>query len=94
MLLTIYVKVDEIYELIEEGLASTVSRTWTALEEDGEARWVAVKTATINRRFAKEPHDIVKELRVLCSLSHINVGFLIAGIPCRARVQSNNAARR
>ena len=76
----IYLKIDEVYELIEEGIASTVSRTWTSLEEDAEAQWVAVKTATTNRRFAKEPHDIVKELRVLCSISHINVG----GIICRA----------
>jgi cyclin-dependent kinase 8/11 len=71
-----FAQLDEVYKLIEEGPASTVARTWTALEEDGEAQWVVVKTATTNRKFAKEPHDIVKELRVLCGISHINVGTL------------------
>lgn len=68
-----YPQVEEAYEVIEEGPASTVSRTWVALEEDDEPQWVVVKTATTNRRFAKEPHDIVKELRVLCGITHINV---------------------
>lgn len=66
-------EVDEIYELIEEGPSSTVSRIWAALEEDGEAQWLVVKRATTNRKFAKEPHDIVRELRALCSISHINI---------------------
>ena len=69
----IFSQVEVAYELIEEGPASIVSRTWATLEEGGEPQWVVVKTATTNRKFAKEPHDIVKELRVVCGISHINV---------------------
>ena len=32
-----------------------------------------VKSATTQRKFAREPHDIVKELQVLSSVTHGNV---------------------
>lgn len=60
------------YELIEEGPVSAVSRTWVE-GESGEPRWIVVKTATVVRKFSKEPHDIKKELRTLLDLSHPNV---------------------
>ncbi|KAF7340909.1 Lanosterol 14-alpha-demethylase [Mycena sanguinolenta] len=63
---------DDRYELIEEGPASTVSRTWTALE-GREPQWIVAKCATVRRKFSKEPHDIVKELRILSNLSHMNI---------------------
>ncbi|KAJ6520554.1 CMGC/CDK protein kinase [Mycena sanguinolenta] len=63
---------DDRYELIEEGPASTVSRTWTALGSD-EPQWIVAKCATVRKKFSKEPHDIVKELRMLSNLSHKNI---------------------
>ncbi|KAJ7508421.1 kinase-like domain-containing protein [Mycena galericulata] len=63
---------DEWYHLIEEGPASTVSRTWTAFDGH-EPQWIVAKSATIRKKSSKEPHDIVKELRILSKLSHINI---------------------
>ncbi|KAJ7292623.1 CMGC/CDK protein kinase [Mycena rebaudengoi] len=60
------------YDLIEEGPASTVSRTWTAFQ-GREPQWIVAKSATIRKKFSKEPHDIVKELRILSKLSHVNI---------------------
>ncbi|THH13491.1 hypothetical protein EW146_g6721 [Bondarzewia mesenterica] len=37
---------------------------------DGSSQTVAVKAANTRREFTKEPHDIIKELRLLSSLSH------------------------
>ncbi|KAJ7144836.1 kinase-like domain-containing protein [Mycena crocata] len=69
---TVYDLTDDNYHLIEEGPASTVSRTWTAF--DGrEAQWIVAKSAAVRRKFSKEPHDIVKELRILSKLSHVNI---------------------
>ncbi|KAJ7239751.1 kinase-like domain-containing protein [Mycena haematopus] len=63
---------DNRYQLIAEGPASTVSRTWTALE-DREPQWIVAKCASVRKKFSKEPHDIVKELRILSELSHVNI---------------------
>ncbi|KAG6901972.1 hypothetical protein C0995_006071 [Termitomyces sp. Mi166 len=60
------------YELIEEGPASTVLRTWAAIGSHA-AQWVIVKTAPTVRKISKEPHDILKELRVLSELCHPNI---------------------
>ena len=59
-------------EVIQESPVSTVSRTFTAIGR-GEPQWLAAKSATIVRKFSKEPHDIKKELRILSSISHPNV---------------------
>jgi serine/threonine protein kinase len=67
---------DHRYDLIEESPASTVSRTWTATA-GGREQWIVLKTATVRRKFSKEPHDIIKELRILSSLSHPNVGRML-----------------
>ena len=63
------------YDVIEEGPASTVARTWIPASDDPpeHARWIVVKSATTQRKFAREPHDIVKELQVLNSVTHENV---------------------
>ncbi|KAK0185157.1 kinase-like protein, partial [Armillaria mellea] len=52
-------------EVIAVGIAATVYLA----HEDGQ--WVAIKSSTSNYRFAKEPHDIEKECRILSHLSHI-----------------------
>ncbi|KAF8215737.1 kinase-like domain-containing protein [Mycena galopus ATCC 62051] len=70
----VYDLTDDRYQLIEEGPASTVSRTWTAFG-DSEPQWIVAKSATVQKKFSKEPHDIVKELRVLSKLSHVNVSI-------------------
>ncbi|KAK0479661.1 kinase-like protein [Armillaria novae-zelandiae] len=54
-------------EVIAVGIAATVYLA----HEDG--RRVAIKSSTSNHRFAKEPHDIEKESRILSQLSHINI---------------------
>ena len=36
-------------------------------------QWVAVKTSSTNHRFSRQPHDVVKEVRLLSSVSHENV---------------------
>jgi hypothetical protein len=58
------------YEVIGESPCSTVARIWTTIE-DGEAQWIAVKSASTVRRFTREPHDILKELRLLSCRSSI-----------------------
>lgn len=60
------------YDVIEEGPYSVVARMWTTIE-DGEAQWIAVKSASTLRKFTREPHDILKELRLLSDISHPNV---------------------
>ncbi|KAF9011329.1 kinase-like domain-containing protein [Cyathus striatus] len=61
------------YDIIKEGPISTVARTWTRIDEHGEPQWVAVKTATTFKKFAKEPHDVIKELRIMSDLNHPNI---------------------
>jgi len=41
--------------------------------KDGQPQWVVVKTASVECKFSREPHDIVKEFRLLRRLSNINV---------------------
>ncbi|KAF8167273.1 kinase-like domain-containing protein [Crassisporium funariophilum] len=59
-------------DLIAEGPFSKVSRTWTTIK-DGEPHWVVVKSASTERKFAPEPHDILKELRLLSDMLHPNI---------------------
>ncbi|KAF8633564.1 hypothetical protein AX15_001362 [Amanita polypyramis BW_CC] len=61
--------------LVERGPVSTVRKALrTGFGHDPSTlQWVAVKTSTTNRRFAKQPHDVVKEARMLSKLSHANV---------------------
>ncbi|PPQ89974.1 hypothetical protein CVT25_009614 [Psilocybe cyanescens] len=62
--------------MIQEGPFATVSKTWTSIT-DGVPQWIVVKSATTLRKFTKEPHDIVKELRLLSSMTHANIAFVI-----------------
>lgn len=64
--------IDREYELIDEGPASRVSRAWATIGSH-VPQWVVVKSATVLRKFAPEPHDITKELRILSSLSNVNI---------------------
>ncbi|KAF5389566.1 hypothetical protein D9757_004124 [Collybiopsis confluens] len=69
----------EDFEIIAEGLASTVSKTLASID-GGEPQILAVKTSTTIKKWAKEPHDIIKECRVLKRLSHQNArNFLCSG---------------
>ncbi|KAF9535623.1 kinase-like domain-containing protein, partial [Crepidotus variabilis] len=60
------------HDLIHEGPCSTVAKAWVTTK-DGSPRWVVVKSSTTSRKFAKEPHDIMKECRLLSSLAHCHV---------------------
>ncbi|KAF9479406.1 kinase-like protein [Pholiota conissans] len=64
------------YDIIQEGPFATVGRTWTTIE-NGVPEWIVVKSATTLRKFAREPHDIVKELRLLSSMIHPNIVYLL-----------------
>lgn len=60
-------------EIISDGPVSTVTRIES--ESPDGSRFMAVKTTTTTH--AKEPHDIIKEVRLLASLSHPNVRRII-----------------
>jgi hypothetical protein len=47
-------------EILAEGIASTVYRG-----QEGNGDHFVVKSATTRKKFSPEPHDIVKELRIL-----------------------------
>ncbi|KAI9444611.1 kinase-like protein [Lactarius indigo] len=55
--------------LIAETLVSIVTKAVVTLD-DGEQRLVAVKVGRARKGLVLEPHDIIKELRLLSSLSH------------------------
>lgn len=40
---------------------------------DASDRPIAIKSASTQPHFSKQPHDILKELRLLTELSHVNV---------------------
>ncbi|KAG1748815.1 kinase-like protein, partial [Suillus occidentalis] len=56
---------------VAEGPVSLVSKS--LFEREGQSQWIAIKTSTIHRKYAKEPHDIVKEARLIASACHPNV---------------------
>ncbi|KAH9486068.1 Cyclin-dependent kinase 2 [Psilocybe cubensis] len=64
------------FDMIQEGPFATVSKTWTTIT-DGVPQWIVVKSATTLRKFAREPHDIVKELRLLSSIIHPNITLVL-----------------
>lgn len=65
----------ESFETIEESPFAFITRAQLLSNDDGrrEGNVVAVKSASILPELSQEPHDIVKELRLLTSLSHPNV---------------------
>ncbi|KAI9455932.1 kinase-like protein, partial [Lactarius psammicola] len=54
---------------IAETLVSVITKAVVTLD-DGEQRLVAVKVGRAKKNLVLEPHDIIKELRLLSSLSH------------------------
>ncbi|OBZ79686.1 Cyclin-dependent kinase 2 [Grifola frondosa] len=68
-------KLDEIFDVdsFETLETSPVSYVTRARFRRTQAEPVAIKSASILQEFSKKPHDIVKELRLLKSVSHINV---------------------
>lgn len=59
-------------DIIYEGPFATVARTWMVMQ-DGQPQVVAVKSSSTLRKFSREPHDIIKESRLLSSIQHPNV---------------------
>ncbi|KAI0253193.1 kinase-like protein [Lactifluus subvellereus] len=55
--------------LVTETLVSVITKTVITLD-DGGKQLVAVKAGKAKKRLVLEPHDIIKELRLLSSLSH------------------------
>lgn len=51
-----------------------------AVDDDGEEQVVAIKAGKAKRKLVLEPHDIVKELRLLSSLSHPAVRLHISSL--------------
>jgi serine/threonine protein kinase len=79
------------FEIIFESPASTIYRTTRDLgNRDGttSTRMLAVKTGSSSSEYTPEPHDIVKEARILTRLVHPNVSthrrLLLS--PCRAEL--------
>jgi cyclin-dependent kinase 8/11 len=73
-----FYQTDTEFELIQQGPVSNLYRTKWTFDDGRDSIWVAVKAATVNHRFSKEPHDIKKEVRILSGLSHENVCFHIS----------------
>ncbi|KAF5345518.1 hypothetical protein D9758_012018 [Tetrapyrgos nigripes] len=72
------------YQLLFEGIASTISKTLASVDGT-EPQWIVVKSATTVKKFSKEPHDIVKEARILTELTelggHVNIIPIIETTP-------------
>ncbi|THV00549.1 kinase-like protein [Dendrothele bispora CBS 962.96] len=73
------------FELLFEGIASTVSKTLASVD-GSESRWIVVKSASMIKKFSKEPHDIVKEGRILKEINeqhggHVNIISIIEATP-------------
>jgi hypothetical protein len=67
-------------EIITETLVSVITRSYVQGEQETVPRSVAVKAGHTRRTQTKEPHDIIKELRMLSSLSHPSVGNLVGSL--------------
>lgn len=55
--------------LITETLVSVITKA-VAIDDDEQEQVVAIKAGKAKKKLVLEPHDIVKELRLLSSLSH------------------------
>ncbi|PPR02363.1 hypothetical protein CVT24_011707 [Panaeolus cyanescens] len=64
------------YDIIEETPFSTVAKAWTTIT-DGEPRWIVVKSSSTVPRFSREPHDIVKEVRLMSTILTPNIVCII-----------------
>ncbi|CCL98908.1 uncharacterized protein FIBRA_00915 [Fibroporia radiculosa] len=62
------------FETIEESPVSYITRAQSRDQRaKGNAQYIAIKTGSTQPVFSKQPHDIQKELRILRSISHINI---------------------
>ncbi|KAI0334016.1 kinase-like protein [Cubamyces sp. BRFM 1775] len=59
------------FDTVGESIVSFVTRGW--YRDTSKTSPVAIKSASTNPKFSKQPHDIGKELRILLDLSHVNV---------------------
>ncbi|KAI0652787.1 kinase-like protein [Cubamyces menziesii] len=59
------------FDTVAESIVSFVTRGW--YRDTSKPSPVAIKSASTNPKFSKQPHDIGRELRVLLNLSHPNV---------------------
>ncbi|KAH9897685.1 kinase-like protein [Cubamyces lactineus] len=59
------------FETVAESIVSFVTRSW--YRDASQTSPVAIKSASTNPKFSKQPHDIGRELRILLNLSHANV---------------------
>ncbi|KAI0782483.1 kinase-like domain-containing protein [Irpex lacteus] len=59
------------FETVEESPFSYITRAQFLSSKDGPA--IAIKSASYLPEFSKEPHDIVKELKILRSVTHSNI---------------------
>jgi cyclin-dependent kinase 8/11 len=59
--------------------ASCVTRVRAKLK-DGSLLWLADKRAFASRKASQEPHDIIKELRILTTISHENVRIKVSRV--------------
>jgi len=62
--------------LVTETLVSVITRGVT-IDANGGELLIAVKTGKTKKKLVLEPHDIVKEVRLLSSLSHPAVRLYI-----------------
>ncbi|KAI0652570.1 kinase-like protein [Trametes meyenii] len=59
------------FDTVAESVVSYVTKA--SFYNSSSKHPVAIKSASVNRAFSKQPHDIGKELRILLSLTHVNV---------------------
>ena len=61
------------FETISESPVAYITKAHLRKDPEHPPCWVAIKSASVRREFSKQPHDIVKELRLLRNTSNINV---------------------
>ncbi|KAI0778853.1 kinase-like protein [Trametes elegans] len=59
------------FETIAESICAYVTRAW--FHDAAREPPVAIKSASMDPKFSKQPHDVGKELRLLLNLKHENV---------------------
>src|SRR6202021_3806869 len=65
-----------VLDIIQDGPFSTVTKEKWFSDDGTREEYLAVKASPTVREGSKEPHDIIKELRILSRISHINVSSI------------------
>ncbi|OCH95714.1 kinase-like protein [Obba rivulosa] len=61
-------------ETIEESPVSYVTKAkYRGADAADSVQWIAIKTASTLPEFSRKPHDIIKELKILLKLTHVNI---------------------